>query len=107
MNKYLCSKPITEKYYEIIKDRVKTKKFKLSIILIGERQDSRVYVNIKKKKCSELGIHCEVIEYDISITQGIIIDNINTLNDDSSVTGIMVQLPLPKHLDKNKVIFIK
>lgn len=105
MNKYLSSKPITEKYYEIIKERVKTKTFKLSIILVGEREDSCVYVNIKKKKCSELGIHCEVIEYETDVSEEIIINKIHCLNSDDSVTGIMVQLPLPKHLDKNKILY--
>ena len=49
MDKLLISKPITEKYYDIIKKNLLNKQFKLSIILVGEREDSNIYVNIKKK----------------------------------------------------------
>ena len=105
MDKYLYSKPITEKYYDIIEERVKTNSFKLVIIIIGDREDSKVYVNIKKKKCSELGIDCIVLEYNDNIEEIIIINKIKYLNNDDSVTGIMVQLPLPKHLDKNKILY--
>ena len=105
MDKYLYSKPITEKYYDIIEERIKTNSFKLVIIIIGDREDSKVYVNIKKKKCSELGIDCIVLEYNDNIEEIIIINKIKYLNNDDSVTGIMVQLPLPKHLDKNKILY--
>ena len=79
MDKYLYSKPITEKYYDIIKERVKTNSFKLVIIIIGDREDSKVYVNIKKKKCAELGIDCIVLEYNDNVEELIITNKIKYL----------------------------
>ena len=104
MEKYLYSKNITEKYYNIIKNRLKDKDVKLEIILIGDREDSKVYTNIKKKKCDELGITCIINKYDNNIDEETITNKINQLNNDDSVKGIMIQLPLPEHLDKNKII---
>ena len=102
--KILNSKDITEKYYNIIKKRLKNKDVKLEIILIGDREDSTVYTNIKKKKCDELGITCIINKYNVNTDEETIINKINEFNNDNSVTGIMIQLPLPKNLDKNKII---
>jgi len=104
IDKNLSSKPIITEYYsEINKFRMKEKTV-LSIILIGSRQDSLIYVNIKKKKCLELGIICDIYNYDNDILEDIIINKINELNNDLNVKGIMVQLPIPKNLNKNKII---
>jgi methylenetetrahydrofolate dehydrogenase (NADP+) / methenyltetrahydrofolate cyclohydrolase len=106
MDKQLISKPVIENIYNNIKNKIKNnnKSIKLSIILIGDRQDSLTYVNIKKKKCSELGIDCSVHSYNNDISENIIIDKINELNDDISINGIMVQLPLPKHLNQQYIL---
>ena len=104
MNKQLISKPVVENIYENIKNKINNKSIKLSIIIVGDRQDSLIYVNIKKKKCSELGIDCSVHSYDNDISENIIIDKINEFNEDISVTGIMIQLPLPKHLNDQNIL---
>ena len=103
-NKNLSSKPIIEKYYSELKKINLKDKPVLSIILVGSREDSLIYVNIKKKKCLELGIICDIHNYDNDILDNIIIDKINELNNDLNVKGVMVQLPIPKNLDKNKII---
>jgi len=104
MDKQLISKPVIENIYENIKNKINNKSIKLSIIIVGDRQDSLIYVNIKKKKCSELGIDCSVHSYDNDISENIIIDKINELNQDISVNGIMVQLPLPKYLNQLNIL---
>ena len=104
MNKDLISKPVVENIYENIKNKINNKSIKLSIIIVGNRQDSLTYVNIKKKKCSELGISCEIYNYNENISETDIIDKINELNQDISVNGIMVQLPLPKYLNQLNIL---
>ena len=64
IDKNLSSKPIIEKYYSELKNINLKNKPILSIILIGSRQDSLIYVNIKKKKCLVLGIICNIHNYD-------------------------------------------
>lgn len=105
-HKRLISKPIVDRYYEDIKYNISllNKKPSLSIIIVGDREDSIVYVNIKQKKCAELDIICNVYRYDININEENLINKINELNNDLNTTGIMVQLPLPKNLNKHKII---
>lgn len=105
-HKRLISKPIVDRYYEDIKYNISLldKKPSLSIIIVGDREDSIVYVNIKQKKCAELDIICNVYRYDININEENLINKINELNNDLNTTGIMVQLPLPKNLNKHKII---
>jgi len=109
MDKKLSGKPVTDNIYDNIKNKIKDNKIKgnkikLSIIMIGGRTDSLTYVNIKKKKCFELGISCEIYNYNENITEHDIIEKIYELNDDNSVSGIMVQLPIPKHLDQQNIL---
>ena len=82
MNKQLISKPVVENIYENIKNKIKNnnKSIKLSIIIVGNRQDSLTYVNIKKKKCLELEIICGIYNYNENISESDIIDKINELN---------------------------
>ena len=103
-NKDLISKHIVDEYYSNIKKDITKNSIILSIILVGSRQDSLIYVNIKKKRCQELGIICNVYNFDNDVSDSTIIDKINKLNNDTNVYGVMVQLPLPKNLDKNKII---
>jgi methylenetetrahydrofolate dehydrogenase (NADP+)/methenyltetrahydrofolate cyclohydrolase len=102
MDKNLYGKPVTENIYKNINNLNKT--IKLTIILVGNRQDSLTYVNIKKKKCLELGIDCIIYPYDENVNEQIITGKINELNCDESVTGIMIQLPLPKHLNDQNIL---
>lgn len=84
---------------------------KLSIIQVGERPDSSVYVRMKLKASKESGIDCDIIKLPEDIDEISLITLINKLNDDAKVNGILIQLPLPKHLDEvnitNEVLSIK
>ena len=76
----------------------------LSVILIGDLTPSQIYVRNKEKSANEVGLKSEVIKYPDSVEEKVILEKINELNNDKSVSGILVQLPLPKHIDKKKVI---
>lgn len=76
----------------------------LAVVLVGSRRDSMTYVNMKKKACAEAGIHSVGYDFDESVTQEELLECIDKLNKDDSIHGILVQLPLPKHLDQDAVI---
>jgi methylenetetrahydrofolate dehydrogenase (NADP+)/methenyltetrahydrofolate cyclohydrolase len=76
----------------------------LAVVIVGDDPASRLYVNMKKKACDELGIYSREHALSASTTQGELLDVIRSLNEDSSIHGILVQLPLPKHLDEQAVI---
>ena len=76
----------------------------LTVILIGELAPSKIYVKNKEKSANEVGIKSEIIKYPDSIEEKKVLEKISELNKDDSVSGILVQLPLPKHIDKKKVI---
>ncbi len=79
-------------------------KVKLVVIQVGEDSASSVYVNNKKKACEYIGIESDIIKLDANIGQDYIVNLIEKLNEDSSVNGILVQLPLPKHLNENELL---
>ena len=76
----------------------------LSVILIGELAPSRIYVKHKEKSALEVGLKSQIIKYPNTIDEKTILKKIDELNKDNNVSGILVQLPLPKHIDKQKVI---
>ena len=76
----------------------------LVVILVGEDPASQVYVKNKVNGCLAIGMHSEKIVYDRDVDQQVVLDKIAELNADSSIHGILVQLPLPKHIDDHKVI---
>ena len=76
----------------------------LTVILIGELAPSKIYVKNKEKSANEVGLKSEVIRYPETIDEKTVLNKIEELNNDESVSGILVQLPLPKHIDKQKVI---
>ena len=76
----------------------------LTVILIGDLAPSQIYVRNKEKSANEVGLKSEVIKYSDSVEEKTVLDKINELNKDDTVSGILVQLPLPKHIDKQKVI---
>ena len=76
----------------------------LTVILIGDLTPSQIYVRNKEKSANEVGLKSEVIKYPDSVEEKTVLEKIAELNRDSSVSGILVQLPLPKHIDKQKVI---
>ena len=76
----------------------------LTVILIGDMAPSQIYVRNKERSAKEVGLKSEVIKYSESIEEKIVLEKIEELNKDDTVSGILVQLPLPKHIDKQKVI---
>jgi len=76
----------------------------LTVILIGDMAPSQIYVRNKEKSANEVGLKSEVIRYPDTVEEKTILEKIEELNKDENISGILVQLPLPKHIDKQKVI---
>ncbi len=76
----------------------------LTVILVGEDPASKIYVRNKEKSAKEVGLKSEVIKYPNTVGEKTVLNKIEELNKDESVSGILVQLPLPKHINKQKVI---
>jgi methylenetetrahydrofolate dehydrogenase (NADP+)/methenyltetrahydrofolate cyclohydrolase len=76
----------------------------LAVILVGDDPASAVYVRNKDNACKEVGFYSEKINKPADITQKELLDEVERLNNDDKIDGILVQLPLPKHLDANLVI---
>ena len=76
----------------------------LTVILVGEDPASKIYVKNKVKFSREVGMNSEVIRYPESIEENVILNKIKELNKNKKISGILVQLPLPKHISKKKVI---
>lgn len=78
---------------------------KIGVILIGSNPASLAYVRTKTKACEETGLLYEQINYSDKISQDSLISTIHKINNDPSFNGLIVQLPLPKHIDPNRIIF--
>ena len=90
---------------EVVELKVKHNKIPgLTVILIGDMAPSQIYVRMKEKAANEVGLKSEVIRYPGTVEEKTVLDKIDELNKDESISGILVQLPLPKHIDKQKVI---
>jgi len=76
----------------------------LTVILVGEDLPSKIYVKNKEKSAIEVGINSEVLRYSDNVEEQVVLNKIKELNKNDKVSGILVQLPLPKHIDKRKVI---
>jgi methylenetetrahydrofolate dehydrogenase (NADP+)/methenyltetrahydrofolate cyclohydrolase len=93
-----------------LKERVKSLKQKfgftptLRVILVGENPASIAYVNSKKKACDRVGIDGDIIRLPIDIQEEALIEKIEALNHDPKVDGILIQLPLPKHINETFVL---
>lgn len=98
---------------EQVKNRVKAEAEKLkeqgvniglAVVIVGNDPASRVYVNSKKKACEYVGFNSYEYALDENITQQELLDLVEVLNNDKKVNGILVQLPLPEHIDENAII---
>ena len=76
----------------------------LAVLLVGENSASQVYVRNKVKACADAGLHSVLERYDADMTEAALLARIDALNKDPAIHGILVQLPVPKHIDANKVI---
>ena len=76
----------------------------LAVVLVGEDPASQIYVSKKVEACQQAGLHSVLERYDASLSEADLLARVAALNDDPSIHGILVQLPLPKHIDAQKVI---
>ena len=99
-------KSVADKITEQLKQKISQLQDKphLAVIQIGNNAASTIYVNLKKKKAEEIGIKSTVINLDENIEEKELIYKIEKLNNDNSVHAILVQLPLPKHINESNII---
>ncbi|MGP1562033.1 MAG: bifunctional methylenetetrahydrofolate dehydrogenase/methenyltetrahydrofolate cyclohydrolase FolD [Helicobacteraceae bacterium] len=76
----------------------------LAVILVGKDPASRTYVAMKSKACKQTGLHSEIYELEENVTQEEIVELIDILNNSERIDGILLQLPLPKHIDTNALL---
>ena len=76
----------------------------LGVILVGNNPASRSYVTAKEKACEQVGIYSKEIRLEATCTQQELLDQIEEMNQDETIHGILVQLPLPKHIDESAII---
>jgi methylenetetrahydrofolate dehydrogenase (NADP+)/methenyltetrahydrofolate cyclohydrolase len=111
--KILDGKKLAEKLNSQLKSEIRKKveetgiKPKLVTILVGEDPASKVYVNIKHRTCQSVGIDSVVIELDGKISREQLLEEIDKVNNDTSVHGILLQIPLPEHLKEFTAEFIE
>ena len=102
----LDGKKLRDKIFESLKAELDkmSEKPTLAVILVGENPASQIYVRNKKKTAEKLGINSLSIEYPADISEKELLSKIQELNNDQNITAILVQLPLPEHINKNKII---
>ena len=106
----LSGKVVSEAVYAGLEDRIDSLKHNhsavpgLAAVIVGEDPASQVYVRNKTRRFSKLNLHSETIRLPEETSQEELLTTIHTLNNDPVFHGILVQLPLPKHIDKQKVI---
>ena len=101
------SKKILEEISNEKKEIVERKNLRpagLAVIIVGENPASQVYVRNKTRACEKVGFYSETIKLEENISEDDLIKKIEELNEDDKIDGILVQLPLPKHIDELKVI---
>lgn len=102
----LDGKKLREKIFEELKIKIDSMPVKpsLAVILAGNDPSSIIYVNNKKKCAEKLGINSLVINYPADVTEAEVLKKIQELNNNENITAILVQLPLPKHINKSRII---
>lgn len=106
----LDGKVVSAAYKEQIKKEVDLIKAEgrrvphLAAILVGDNPASKAYVGNKVKTCGELGFESTLVTYGVEVSEEELLRKINEMNADDSIDGILVQLPLPAHIDENKII---
>ncbi|WCG36507.1 bifunctional 5,10-methylenetetrahydrofolate dehydrogenase/5,10-methenyltetrahydrofolate cyclohydrolase [Companilactobacillus farciminis] len=107
--KLLEGKKVAQALDETMTKRVEELKKKgvtpgLAVILVGDNSASAVYVRNKKRRAEKLGIDFQLIHFDATVTETELLQKIDELNHDENVDGFIVQLPVPDHIDEDKVI---
>ena len=109
MAKILNGKEVSQKVKDKLKKETEILKSKgivpgLAVIIVGDNPASRVYVNSKKKACEEIGYYSREYALDEKTSEEELLNLVKELNNDDEIDGILVQLPLPKHIDEEKVL---
>lgn len=105
----LDGKATAEQIREELKKAVHDRKQKglkiphLAAVLVGNDGGSLTYVNAKVKACEQIGFESTLIRYDETVSEKVLLEKVKSLNEDKSIDGFIVQLPLPKHIDELKV----
>ena len=102
----LDGKGLSEKVLENIKKEIEKNDYKptLAVILVGDDPASQIYVSVKEKACEKIGIKSLTCRFSSDISNDELYKKIDELNNNDDVDAILVQLPLPKHIDKTEVI---
>jgi len=74
----------------------------LAVVLVGERKDSATYVRMKKQAAEKIGINFRLVQMPIDVTEEKLLETVNNINEDKSIHGLIVQLPLPSHINEKK-----
>ncbi|MBS3114971.1 bifunctional methylenetetrahydrofolate dehydrogenase/methenyltetrahydrofolate cyclohydrolase FolD [Candidatus Woesearchaeota archaeon] len=103
--KIIDGKKIADKILSELKSKIKNSKQKpgLALVLVGNNPASEIYVNFKEKTCKEVGFYCERFNLDKNISELDLLKLINDLNQKPNLHGILVQLPLPKHINEHLI----
>lgn len=109
MGKLIDGKAIANNLREMLKKDVATLMANgitpgLAVILVGDDPASKTYVRNKENACRKVGIHSEVFTYDATVSEQTLLHKISELNEDPAFHGILVQLPLPEHINEMKII---
>ena len=105
----LSGKVVSTAVYQALESRISELQSKsinpgLAVILVGEDTASRIYVNSKSKKFSDLGLHSETTQLPENVSQNTLLSLVHSLNENNNFHGILVQFPLPKHIDNEVII---
>ena len=105
----LSGKVVSTAVYQALESRISELQSKsinpgLAVILVGEDTASRIYVNSKSKKFSDLGLHSETTQLPENVSQKTLLSLVRSLNENNNFHGILVQFPLPKHIDNEVII---
>lgn len=110
MNKIINGKNMANEIKEELKSKILVMKTEhnvvptLAVVLVGCRADSSTYVRMKRQAASEIGMNFILKEFDTSISQNDLIQEVRMLNNDTNVNGLIVQLPLPSHINENMIL---
>ncbi len=102
--KLVAEKVLAECQRDIAELAARGHKPGLAVVLVGDDPASRAYVRSKDRKCRELGLHSVKLELSAETTQAELLEHVARLNADDAIHGILVQSPLPKHMDENAVV---
>ena len=104
--KILDGKKLSQKILNNLKKEIEKKqlKIKLAIVLVGDNQQSKIYIRKKKEACEKIGIEFKLFKFSSQIQEIELLKKIKTIIKDDSISGAVVQLPLPKHINTDQVL---